>query len=167
MKTYLLHLFLIVSLFVFAGCGYRPSAKYARNILGEKVSTNVKISSADPANSVLIKDAVDVALIDVFHASLVSRSQSKTHLDISLSNPHYSPIQYDENGFIVAYRMGIKLTIKAYKDGSSKNYKASGFYDFAVEPNAIVTNQQRFNAIRYATQKALSSHLLQEYLLMG
>jgi hypothetical protein len=53
--------------------------------------------------------------------------------------------------------MKVSLRVKAYKDGEEKSYKTSGFYDFAVEPNAIVTDQQRYDAIRYAAQKALSA----------
>jgi outer membrane lipopolysaccharide assembly protein LptE/RlpB len=154
--THLKVVLLVLVLFLSA-CGYKPSAKYARNVLGEKVSTSVVISAADPENSVLVKDAVDVAVVDTFHASLVDRAHSQTHLEIRVSNPRYSPIQYDANGFVIAYRMKISLNVKAYKNGEEKKYKTSGFYDFAVEPNAIVTDQQRFEAIRYAAQKALSA----------
>ncbi|NPA65927.1 MAG: hypothetical protein GXO11_03500 [Epsilonproteobacteria bacterium] len=152
---------LVVIAVLFLGCGYKPSAKYARDVTGDKISTSIKISAADPENSVLIKDAIDVAVIDTFHASLTDRYHSTTHLDISVSNPHYSPIQYDANGFIIAYRMMVQLYITAYKDGKAKKYKTSGFYDFSVQPNAIITDQQRFEAIRYAAQKAISGFLTQ------
>jgi len=152
---------LVVIAVLFIGCGYKPSAQYARDVTGDKISTSIKISAADPQNSVLIKDAIDVAVIDTFHASLTDRLHSQTHLDISVSNPHYSPIQYDSNGFIIAYRMMVTLYITAYKDGKSKNYKTSGFYDFSIQPNAIITDQQRFEAIRYAAKKAIGGFLTQ------
>ncbi len=152
-------LFLLVLLF--AACGYKPSAKYARATLGGKISTNVIISSEDPENTVLVKDAVDSAVIDVFHASLSDRSHSDSHLEITVSPPSYTPIQYDRNGFVTAYRMKITLNIKRYKGGKQKSYSAKGYYDFAVEPNALVTDQQRFDAIRYAAQKAIVSFVSQ------
>ena len=141
----------------FVACGYKPSAKYARNLLGKKISTSVVVSVTDPENSVLVKDALNSAVIDTFHASLVSRAQSDSHLEISISAPTYSPIQYDKNGFVVAYRMRVNLYIKRFKNGSIKTYKVSGFYDFAVEPNAVVTDQQRFDAIKNAAAKALAA----------
>ncbi len=150
-----------VLILLFAACGYKPSAKYARESLGEKISTNVVISAEDPENTVLVKDAVDAAIIDVFHASLVKRANSDAHLDISISTPSYTPIQYDENGFVIAYRMTITLHIKRFKNGKAKNYTAQGYYDFAVEPNALVTDQQRFEAIRNAAQKAIVSFVAQ------
>ncbi len=152
---------LLIYVLLFSACGYKPSAKYARNILGEKVSTTVIISKEDPENSVLVKDAVDVALIDTFHTSLVPRSQSDSHLVVSISTPRYTPIQYDENGFVIAYRMKIVLKIIRYIKGRMQKYTANGFYDFAVAPNAIITDQQRFDAIRYAAQKSIVSFVAQ------
>ena len=154
-------LLLVLVLLAFVGCGYKPSAKYARQSLGEKVSTFVIISKEDPENSVLIKDAIDTALIDTFHTSLTTKAKSDSHLVISVSNPSYSPIQYDQNGFVTAYRMKVTLYITQYKDGKSKKYTASGSYDFAIEPNAIISDQQRFDAIRYAAQKAIVAYLAQ------
>jgi len=153
--------FFLFLLLLFASCGYKPSAKYARAVLGEKVSTSVVISQEDPENSVLVKDAIDAAIIDVFHASLTDRAHSNSHLVIALSKPSYTPIQYDENGFVVAYRMSVVLRIKRYHNGKVKNYTARGYYDFAVEPNAVVTDQQRFEAIRFAAQKAIVAFVAQ------
>jgi len=157
LQTLLLSLLLIA----FVGCGYRPSAKYARETLGEKVSTFIVISKEDPENSVLVKDAVDAALIDTFHTQLTTRDKSDSHLVISISNPTYSPIQYDQNGFVTAYRMNITLYITQYKNGKSRKYSSNGSYDFAIEPNAVISDQQRFNAIRYAAKKAIVSFVAQ------
>ncbi len=152
---------LLFTLLLFASCGYKPSAHYSRNVLGETVSTTVVISKEDPENSVLVKDAIDTALIDVFHTSLVKKKDADSHLVISISKPTYTPIQYDANGFVVAYRMRIVLKIKRYTHGKAKSYTASGYYDFAVAPNAVITDQQRFDAIRYAAQKAVVSFIAQ------
>ena len=154
-------LFVCCASFFLQGCGYRPSAKYARNVLGDTVSTTMIISQEDPENSVLVKDAVDVAMIDTFHTSLRDKAHSDTHLVISISKPTYIPIQYDQNGFVIAYRMTIVLRIKRYTKGNVKSYTSTGFYDFGVAPNAVITDQQRFDAIRYAAQKAIVSFIAQ------
>lgn len=161
MKAAMQKVAVLLFILLFASCGYKPSAKYARSVLGEKVSTSVVISQEDPENSVLVKDAIDEALIDVFHTSLTDRAHSDSHLVITLSNPSYTPIQYDTNGFVVAYRMAVVLKIRRYHNGTAKNYTAKGYYDFAVEPNAVVTDQQRFEAIRNAAQKAIISFVAQ------
>lgn len=147
----------LILLFAISGCGYTPSSKFARAVMGEKISTNINISAIDPENTVIIKDAVDEAIIEVFHASLRSRDESDTHLEISISNPSYSPIVYDKDGFIVGYRMSLRLNIVRHHSGVSKRYSLSGTYDFSVSPNAVITDQERFEAIKFSATKAINS----------
>jgi hypothetical protein len=145
----------------FAACGYKPSSKYAREVVGEKISTSVVILAQDPENTVVIKDAVDSAIIKIFHASLSDRQHSQTHLSVSVSEPTYSPIQYDGDGYVVSYRANIVLLIVKESQGSTKRYSSSGTYDFSVVPNAILTDQERFDAIRFSSIKAISSFVAQ------
>ena len=153
----LILLFLVLTQFI--SCGYKPSSKYSRNVVGEKISTSVTISAQDPENTVLIKDAVDSAIIKVFHASLVDRKDAQTHLSLSISEPSYAPIQYDSNGYVISYRATITLGITRETKAITKNYTSSGTYDFAVVPNAVLTDQERFDAIRYGSIKAISSFI--------
>ena len=155
------YIILVLILFGFSACGYTPSSKFSRQVTGEKISTSVNISALDPENTVIIKDAVDSAIIDVFHASLTSRVLSQTHLDLSIAPPGYTPIVFDENGFIIGYRMTVNLNIIRYHDGLSKNYSARGTHDFSVAPNAIVTDFERFEAIRFSAAKAIRSFVAQ------
>lgn len=160
--THTIRVFLIsVAILLFVGCGYMPSSKYSRVVMGEKISTGVTISSLDPENTVLIKDAVDAAIIQVFRASLTSREYSDSHLQLGISNPSYSAIQYNEDGYIVAYRMSLSLQIVKTTKNTTKNYATKGTYDFTVQPNAIVTDQERFDAIRNSAEKAINAFVAQ------
>ena len=154
----------IILFFVMFGilaCGYKPSAKYSRNVVGDKISTEVVISAQDPENTVIVKDAVDSAIIKVFHSSLTSHKSSQTHLQLSISKPSYSPIQYNNEGYVIAYRSIITLTITRYHNGLSKVYKSKGTYDFSIQPNAIISDQERFKAIAFSAEKAIRSFLAQ------
>jgi len=144
---------------LFTACGYKQSSKYARAIIGESVSTSVTISPQDPENTVLIKDAVDSAIIEVFHASLTTKNLSESHLDLSIGDPSYSPIQYDSDGYIIAYRATISMNIVRHKKEISKKYVTQGSYDFSVVANAVLTDQERFDAIRFSASKALKSFI--------
>ncbi|WP_321779019.1 LPS assembly lipoprotein LptE [Sulfurimonas sp.] len=155
---FLLTLLILIS---FASCGYKPSSKLSREVMGEKISTSIIISAQDPENTVIIKDAVDEAVIKVFHASLRKKSNSDTHLDLSIASPSYTPIVYDTDGFVIGYRMSVSLSIIRYHSGLNKKYTASGTYDFSVEKNAVVTDQQRFDAIRFSAAKAIRSFVAQ------
>ena len=151
----------LVSLFLISGCGYKPSSKYARSVIGEKVSTAVQISAQDPQNTVLIKDAVDSAIVEVFHASLTDRAHARSHLRFSLNPPSYAAIQYNTDGYVIAYRATIVLKIRRESKNIKKNYTARGTYDFSVVPNAVITDQERFDAIKFSAIKAISSFVAQ------
>ena len=160
--SYALKILLLLNVaFFISACGYTPSSKFARNIVGEKVSTSVIISSEDPENTVLVKDSVDAAIIEVFHTSLVDRVYSDTHLVLKIGSPSYSPIVYDRNGYVVGYRMSIVLYITRYHKGVAKKYTANGNHDFAIKPNAVVTDQERFEAIKFGAQKAILAFIAQ------
>ncbi len=145
-----------------SGCGYKPSAHYARKVIKQKVATAISIAVQDPENSVIIKDAVDLAIVEVFHASLTDKKHADTFLEFHVSEPTYTPIQYNQDGFVVAYRANIVLHIVRHTKGQTPhNYTTYGTYDFSVVPNAVLTDQERFDAIKYSSQKAISSFIAQ------
>jgi hypothetical protein len=152
---------LLVFLALMSACGYKPSAKYVRDVVGESISTSIVISAHDPENTVLIKDAVDSAVIEVFHASLTTKEFSQTHLAIRLGNPTYTPLQYDKDGYVISYRANIVLKIKRYNDNKQKEYVTRGNYDFSIDANSVITDQQRFDAVKYSAAKAIRSFVAQ------
>ncbi len=154
--------FSIFSIFLLlSSCGYRPSSTYAKSVMGERVSTHVTVDLKFPENSVIIKDAVDSAIIKRFKSSLSTRSFSTTHLDILFSSMSFVPLQYDSNGYVISYRATITLKITKTDKESSKVFTAQGTYDFAIEPNAVVSDQSRFEAINFGSQKAIDSFVAQ------
>jgi len=155
---------LIVLLFILVnivGCGYTPSAKFARESLGDKISTQVIISLVDPENTVIMKDAIDAAIIKVFQASLVEKSKSDTHLVVSMGEPGYEAVVFDSNGYVTGYRMTVTLTIDKTHAGIKKSYTAKGNHDFEIAPNAVISDQQRFEAIGFSVDKAIRSFVAQ------
>lgn len=152
---------LLLALLMIAGCGYKPSSHHARALLGTRISTEVRISLQDPQNSVLIKDAINKAVITRFRASLAPRAEAQSHLVISIKELKFSPLQYNQNGYIVAYRTMIVLDIERVSGEERERYRASSVYDFTIEPNAIISDQARFEAIRQSAQKALDLFVAQ------
>jgi hypothetical protein len=150
-------LILALHVSIFSGCGYTPSSKFARGVVGDKVSTQIVISAIDPQNSVLIKDAVDAAVIKSFQTSLSDKAHSTTHLIITLKHVSYTPLQYDTNGYVTGSRTIVSLNISSEHEGIVKNYAVEGNYDFSIEANAIISDQTRFEAIKNGAAKAISS----------
>lgn len=146
---------------IFTGCGYQPSSKEAKKVMGETVSTEIIISMPDPENTVVLKDALDEAVIRRFQTNLRHRNDAGTHLQIELKHVGFSALQYDSNGYIISYRTTINLGVTRITTNFTKRYNAVGNFDFTISPNAIITDQQRFEAIQKSTTKALDSFVAQ------
>jgi hypothetical protein len=158
MKSFVLW---IVLLFVMGGCGYAPSSHYAKNIVGESVSSEVIVSMEDPQNTVIIKDAVNTAIVTKFRVAMVPLASSQTHLKVSINSVVFVPLSYDVNGYVSTYRTTVGLGIDRTKEEQKQHYAVSGTYDFTIAPNAIISDKARFDAIRIASQKALDVFIAQ------
>ncbi len=152
---------ILIAVMLLAGCGYQPASHYAKKVVGESVSTEVVISAGDPQNTVIIKDAVDTAVITKFRTSLVSKNESKTHLRISIGSVSFSPLRYDTDGYVITYRTTVAMSITRITDANQSYHVTRGTYDFDIEPNAIISDQARFEAIRQGAQKALDAFVAQ------
>jgi len=145
---------------LFSSCGYKPTAIYTKNVLGDKIYADVEISLEDPENSILIKDAINEAIINKFHSKLVSKNEASSKLDIKLSSVKFQPIDYDSNGYVIAYKTLVRLET-TYSDKSSKKSTISttGDYDFNIQSLSVISDSKRFNAIKEASQKAIDAFI--------
>jgi len=149
--------FLVAILLIFGGCGYKPTYIYTKKVLGDDIYVDVDISLQDPQNSVLITDAVNEAVISKFRSNLVrDKNRASAKLFISLKSVKFRPIQYDKNGYVVAYKTYVSLKTR-YIDRKNKTrmIKTSGNYDFSIEANSIISDNKRFEAIKFAALKAI------------
>lgn len=151
----------IIAVMMFTGCGYVSAAHYAQSVVGESVSTEVLISMEDPQNTVIIKDAVDTAVITKFRTTLTSKSASQTHLKIRILSVGFSPLRYDTNGYVTTYRTTVNMHIDRMTSDKVYGYNTWGMYDFDIEPNAIISDQARFNAISLSAQKGIDAFIAQ------
>lgn len=154
-------LFTSVLFVALTGCGYLPASKQARKVVGEKLFVEVQVLLEDPENAVLIKDATRKSVLTRFHSALVLREFAKTVLLVDLVGISFTPLQYDTNGYVIVYRTNVSLRVSRQSKGEKKQYNARGNYDFTIEPNAVITDSQRFDAISQASLKALDSFVAQ------
>lgn len=150
-----LFLGLLIIAFI-SGCGYKPSSYYAKQALGTKIYAEVTISRQDPRNSVLIKDAVNEAIVNRFGGKLVAKEQAESVLHVSIQSISFSPTVYDTYGYVIAYKATVVLAMK-YEDEDKKVEKltATGEYDFSITANSVISDTSRFEAIRYSASDAL------------
>lgn len=141
---------------VISGCGYKPSSYYAKQALGDRLYAEVTISRQDPRNSVLIKDAVNEAIVSRFGGKLVTKEQADSVLHVKIQSISFSPTVYDTYGYVIAYKASVVLAME-YENANKKIEKltATGEYDFSIEANSVISDNSRFDAIRYAANDAL------------
>ncbi|WP_200763464.1 LPS assembly lipoprotein LptE [Nitrosophilus alvini] len=144
---------------IFTGCGYKPASVHAKKVLGDKIYTDVEIYLRDPENSVLIKDAVNEAIVSRFKGKLTEKEKADTILSVKLRGVSFSPLQYDKNGYVVYYRARVSLNIKYTNKEETKSFTVTGTYDFPIEPNAVISDSKRFEAIRESSKKALDQFI--------
>ncbi len=149
---------LIFVVLLFVSCGYKPTSIYTKEVLGEKIYAEVAISLEDPENSVLIKDALNEAIVSQFRSDIVSKDKADSKFYINLNSVSFMPIQYDKNGYVIAYKTYVGLKTR-YEDkgGKSHNIYTTGDYDFPIESSSLISDTKRFEAIKFASQKALDA----------
>lgn len=146
----------IVVVMCFVGCGYKPASYYAKKALGDSIYAEVTISRQDPKNSVLIKDAVSEAVVSRFSGKLATKEQAESKLLVKIQSLTFEPIVYDSYGYVIAYKAVVVLGIE-YENSDKKVEKltASGEYDFSIESNSVISDTNRFDAIKFAANDAL------------
>lgn len=146
----------IALVLLLVGCGYKPTSYYAKEALGNKIYAEVTISRQDPQNSVLIKDAVNEAVVSRFGSKLTSKELADTTLHVSIGSISLSPTVYDKYGYVTAYKTTVVLAIK-YEgtDKKVQHISTSGEYDFSIQANSVISDTSRFEAIRLASIDAI------------
>lgn len=150
---------LVFILLFVMGCGYKPASKMAENVLGNSVYIDVAINVEDPKNSVLIKDALKEAFISRLGKNVVSFEQAQTKIYASMGSVSFSPTMH-KDGYDIAYRANISLKLRTvYANGEQENITTSGSYDFFVKSNSVITDTERFDAIKSASLDALDEYI--------
>ena len=104
----------ILLLFILTACGYKPSAHFAKKVLGERVYTKVDVSLANPENAVLTKDGLNRALQTRLKTIVTRKSDADSMIAVRYENIRFIPLQYDKNGYVAYYQvaMGLHFTFE-------------------------------------------------------
>lgn len=159
-------LYLLVA-FLLLGCGYKPSSLYTKRVLSENIHVDATISRSDPKNSVLIKDAVNEAVVGRFGAKLSDKKSADTNLVVSIGSVSFSPTVYNEDGYVIAYKATVTLN-SSFKDdkGEVKKFSTVGEFNFPIEANSVISDTKRFEAIKNASRDAINE-IVSKISIMG
>ncbi len=150
---------LILTLFLLTACGYKPSSRYSKKIISQKVYTEVEVSLSDPENAVLVKDALNRALYTRLKSQATRKEDAGSSIKVSYKSIRFVPLQYNHNGYVVYYQANIKLRFIFEKGKEKEERLLVGRYEFPIRPSAIISNDLRFQAIEQGSIKALDEFI--------
>ena len=161
-KKVLFVLFTFIISFSFFGCSYKPSSQYAKEEIQGNVFVKVTIDLEDPQNSVLIKDSINKLLIQKLDVDIVSsESLADTIMYIDVNRVSMQELQYDDLGYNKLYRALVSINVSYSKKGEKKkkSFIVDGEHNFSVDNGTTINSNQRYDAIKKASDKALEEVL--------
>ena len=162
LKKVLFVLFTFIISFSFFGCSYKPSSQYAKEEIQGNVFVKVTIDLEDPQNSVLTKDSINKLLIQKLDVDIVSsESLADTIMYIDVNRVSMQELQYDDLGYNKLYRALVSINVSYSKKGEKKkkSFIVDGEHNFSVDNGTTINSNQRYDAIKKASDKALEEVL--------
>ena len=151
--------FILISILLFYGCGYRPSSSYTPKTLGDRVYIEVEVSLSDPENSVLIRDTITKAIYTRLKSITATKKRAKSTIKVKYKDIKFFPLEYDKNGYVVHYQADVILDFLFEKGDKRIKKSLVGRYDFPIRPSAIISTSLRFKAIEEGSIKALDEFI--------
>ena len=162
LKKVLFVLFTFTISFSILGCGYKPSSYYAKEELSGNVFVNVLVDLEDPKNTVLVKDSINQILIQKLDSNLVTNeATADVVLNLSVNTVSLQVLQYDTSGYNKLYKavIGINISYLKKSENKRKSFTLEGEYDFSIDNGTTISDSQRFEAIKSASDKALEEFI--------
>ncbi len=154
---------ILILLFVllFQGCGYKPTSYYAKDKIKGTVYVDTKIDIENSQNSILVKDATNNILLNQFKATIVDEKEKADMLIFTeLISVDIKALQTDNYGYSLVYRATTTIAITYSKnslDSVKNKIIISNYYDYIISNDSLTTEQNKLNAIKIASEKALSN----------
>jgi len=145
--------------FTLTACGYKPSAQFAKKVIGEKVYTNVDVSLANPENAVLTKDGLNKALQTRLKTIVTSKEDADSMISVLYESIQFLPLQYDKNGYVVYYQVVMTLRFTFERGDEIESRRTIGRYEFSIFPTAIIAYDVQLRAIEQSSIKALDQFI--------
>ncbi len=152
-------IYILLSIFIFMGCEYKPSANFTNKTLGKRVYTDIDVSLSDPQNSVLIKDAIYKALYSRLNTTVTDKKRADSIIKVRYKSIKFKPLQYDMHGYVIYYQADTTLDFIYIKNKKIIKKTITGRYSFPIRPSAIISTSLRFEAIKNGSDRAIEQFI--------
>lgn len=158
----------LIAVFLLVGCGYKPVSKISQDILGDRIWVDVVMSKTDPQNTVAIKDSIRAGMIERLGKDLADKEDADTTILASIRSLSFSPILYDQFGYVTAYKADLTVLYNVkFSNSQTKDILTSGEYDFKITKrvknrrytDSVISDKDRYEAIKNASSEAFSEFI--------
>lgn len=149
------HIFTLLLLFAFVGCGYQPSVNYTKKVFDGSVFVEVVIDRVEPENAPFLVDELRDIVTSRFGSSVSTKDDATNKIKAVYDKIEFIPLAYDQYGYVTSYKtvvvVDFALTNKNGKN-FSKKISASTFDNSSV--SSLQGNVLKKQAIKRALEQA-------------
>ena len=158
-KNILKFLIFNFSFLILAGCGYKPSSTYIKNLFDETVYVEVNVDKVEPENAPFVKDEMNRLIYTRFKGRVSHDKNAEHYIKVNYGGSSFIPISRDTNGYITRYRVDIRVlfTMKTKKGILQKNVLAR--HEANIQASSFTSSLLRIEAIKKGLAKALDEFL--------
>jgi hypothetical protein len=144
-----------------SGCGYKPSSHYVKNSINGKVYVDVIKDVRNSSNSILIHDTINNMVLSRFDNLRLTNDKNiaDTIIIAKFGLISHEPYVTDTKGYVKTYRTIVNIDFEYINkiDDKKGSFRLSGFYDFNIGTDSVLSDQEKQDAIKIASQKALQN----------
>ena len=147
------------SLLILVSCGYKPASHTIQNIFADTVYVEVIVDRAEPENAPFVKDEINRMVYTRFKGRVVPKAQAESQIRISYAGSSFTPLAYDENGYVTRYRANIRVKFDMLTKQGKLTKNISAVHESDIQASSLLSSTLRTEAIRKGLEKALDEFL--------
>jgi hypothetical protein len=147
------------SLLIIVGCGYKPSSQVIKNTFEDTVYVEVIVDRAEPENAPFVKDEMNRLIYTRFKGRVVSKEQAESQIHISYSGSSFSPLAYDQDGYVTRYRVNVRVHFDMITKKGRLKKDITAIHEADIHASSLASSSLRTEAIRKGLEKALDEFM--------
>jgi outer membrane lipopolysaccharide assembly protein LptE/RlpB len=150
---------LILAAMLLTACGYKPSSQVIKNTFEDTVYVEVIVDRAEPENAPFLKDEMNRLIYTRFKGRVASKEQAGSQIRISYMGSSFSPLAYDQDGYITRYRANIRVHFDMLTKKGKITKDISTIDEADIHVSSLSSSSLRTEAIRKGLGKAMDEFL--------
>jgi len=150
---------LILTAVLLTACGYKPSSHIIKKTFEDTIYVEVFVDRAEPENAPFVKDEMNRLIYTRFKGRVASKEQAGSQIRISYSGSSFSPLAYDQNGYVTRYRANIRVNFDMLTKKGRLKKDITSIHEADIHASSLTSSTLRTEAIRKGLEKAMDEFM--------